>query len=170
MGWFFRKKRALPEGFRESLAPDRQFAEKAKREFLFFYDAHQPSNKRAGAEFLIREDGYGTIDRMTLDEFKNADLRVGEITAAEPVEGSEKLLRLQVDIGEETARQIVSGIAKAYAPGDLVGKKVVIIANLEPRTLMGHESRGMLLAARGEDESPVLLLPEGEVPRGSKIS
>jgi methionine--tRNA ligase beta chain len=107
---------------------------------------------------------------MTIDEFKNADLRVGEITAAERVEGSEKLLKLKVDLGEEEARQILSGIAKHYAPEDLIGKKVVIIANLEPRMLMGHESRGMLLAAHGEDEAPVLLLPDANVPSGSKIT
>ncbi len=107
---------------------------------------------------------------MTFDEFKNADLRVGEIVAAEAVEGSEKLLKLKIDIGEEEARQILSGIAKQYAPESLVGKKVVIIANLEPRILMGHESRGMLLAAHAADESPVLLLPADDVPRGAKIT
>jgi methionine--tRNA ligase beta chain len=107
---------------------------------------------------------------MTIDEFKNADLRVGEITAAERVEGSEKLLKLKVDLGEEEARQILSGIAKHYSPEDLIGKKVVIIANLEPRMLMGHESRGMLLAAHGEDEAPVLLLPDANVPPGAKIT
>ena len=107
---------------------------------------------------------------MTIDEFKDADLRVGEITAAERVEGSEKLLKLKVDLGEEEARQILSGIARHYAPEDLIGKKVVVIANLEPRMLMGHESRGMLLAAHGDDESPVLLLPAADVPSGAKIT
>jgi methionine--tRNA ligase beta chain len=96
------------------------------------------------------------------------DLRVGEVVAAERVEGSDKLLKLKVNIGEE--RQIVSGIAKVYTPESLIGKKVVLIANLEPRTLMGHESHGMLLAAHAADESPVLLLPEGEVAPGAKIS
>ena len=86
------------------------------------------------------------------------------------MEGSEKLLKLQINIGEEASRQILSGIAKHYAPEDLVGKRVVIIANLEPRMLMGHESRGMLLAAHGADEAPVLLLPAGDVPPGAKIS
>lgn len=105
---------------------------------------------------------------MTIDEFKNMDLRVGEVVSAERVEGSEKLLKLKVNIGEE--RQILSGIGKVYQPEDLVGKKVVIIANLEPRTMMGHESQGMLLAAHGEDEAPVLLLPEGDVAPGAKIS
>lgn len=105
---------------------------------------------------------------MTIDEFKNADLRVGHVISAERVEGSDKLLKLQIDIGE--MRQILSGIAKKYAPEDLVGKQVVIIANLEPRMMMGMESNGMLLAAHGDDESPVLLLPDGGVQPGSKIS
>ncbi len=107
---------------------------------------------------------------MTIDEFQKADLRVGNVISAEPMEGSEKLLRLQVDIGEEHPRQILSGIAKAYAPIDLVGKQVVIIANLDPRMMMGLESNGMLLAAHGENGSPMLVMPSAEVSPGSKIS
>ena len=107
---------------------------------------------------------------MTIDEFQQSDLRVGKIVSAERVEGSEKLLKLRVDIAEPEPRQILSGIAKAYAPEDIVGKSVVIIANLEPRTIMGMESKGMLLAAHGEDGSPVLVLPASDVPPGAKIS
>jgi methionine--tRNA ligase beta chain len=107
---------------------------------------------------------------VTLDEFQKADLRVGKITAAERVEGSEKLLKLQIDLGEP--RQIVSGIAKAYEPETLVGKSVIVIANLDPRMMMGLESQGMLLAAHGEDGLPVLITPldGSSVPPGSKIS
>lgn len=105
---------------------------------------------------------------MTIDEFKAADLRVGKITEAVRVEGSEKLLKLSVDIGEP--RQILSGIAKWYAPEDLVGKAVIIIANLDPRMMMGLESKGMLLAAHGEDGKPVIISPVGDVPPGAKIS
>ena len=75
------------------------------------------------------------------------DLRVGTIVAAEPVPKSSKLLRLQVDLGEATPRQIVAGIAQHYAPEKLVGTQVVIVANLKPAKLMGVESRGMVLAA-----------------------
>lgn len=105
---------------------------------------------------------------MTIDEFQKSDLRVGKILAVERVEGSEKLLKLQVDIGEP--RQIVSGIAKAYAPEDLIGKSVIIVANLDPRMMMGLESQGMLLAAHGEDGAPVLIFPATDVPPGAKIS
>ena len=90
------------------------------------------------------------------------------VIAAEKVEGSEKLLKLQLDVGEP--RQIVSGIARQYAPESLVGKQVIIIANLEPRIMMGLESNGMLLAAHGENGEPVVLGVEREVPPGSKIS
>jgi methionyl-tRNA synthetase len=107
---------------------------------------------------------------MTIDEFQKADLRVGTIISAERVEGSEKLLKLQVDIGETAVRQILSGIAKAYAPGDLTGKNVVIIANLDPRMMMGMESNGMLLAAHGAEGVPILIFPAGDVPPGAKIS
>jgi methionine--tRNA ligase beta chain len=105
---------------------------------------------------------------VTLDEFKQSDLRVGKIVSAERVEGSDKLLKLQVDLGEP--RQIISGIAKSYAPEDLVGKEVVVIMNLEPRMMMGLESQGMILAAHGEDGSPVLLSPVNIVPPGAKIT
>jgi methionyl-tRNA synthetase len=105
---------------------------------------------------------------MTIDEFKKCDLRVGKVLAAERVEGSDKLLKLQIDIGEP--RQILSGIGKAYAPEDLVGKSVVIIANLDPRMMMGFESQGMLLAASGPDGKPVILGVEGEIAPGTSVT
>ena len=113
---------------------------------------------------------------MTIDEFKQSELRIGKVLAAEPVEGSEKLLKLQIDLGEtneegvSTPRQILSGIAKAYAPEDLVGKQVVIIANLDPRMMMGLESRGMLLAASDADGKPVILTIAGEVAPGTRVT
>jgi methionyl-tRNA synthetase len=107
---------------------------------------------------------------MTIDEFQQADLRVGKVISAERVEGSEKLLKLQVEIGEPAPRQILSGIAKAYAPEELVGKSVAIIANLEPRMMMGMESNGMLLAAHSDGGAPVVIQPAGDVAPGAKIS
>jgi len=116
---------------------------------------------------------------MTIDEFKNCDLRVGKVLSAERVEGSEKLLRLQIDLGEvrdaaPAPRQILSGIGKAYTPEDMVGRQVVIIANLEPRMMMGLESQGMLLAASDADGKPVILTvatgAAGEVASGAKVT
>jgi methionine--tRNA ligase beta chain len=111
---------------------------------------------------------FAIIVRMTIDEFQKADLRVGKVVAAERIEGSEKLLKLMVDIGEP--RQIIAGIMKSYVPEDLVGREVVIVANLEPRMMMGLESQGMILAAHGENGEPIVLSVEREVPAGSKIS
>lgn len=116
---------------------------------------------------------------MTIDEFKQSDLRVGKVMSAERVEGSEKLLRLQIDLGERIGegeasqpvlRQILSGIGKVYTPEEMVGKRVVIIANLDPRMMMGFESRGMLLAASGEDGKPIILTLERDVRPGARIT
>ncbi len=102
----------------------------------------------------------------TIDDFLKIDLRVGKILSAERGENSKKLLKLVVDIGTEQ-RQIVAGIGTAYAPEDIVGKEIVIIANLEPRIIMGIESNGMVLAAG--DGEPVLLCPQREVTPGSVV-
>lgn len=103
---------------------------------------------------------------ITIDDFKKIDLRVAKIITAEHVEGSDKLLKLRVDMGEEQ-RQIVAGIGLAYTPESLIGKEIIVVANLEPRLLMGLESNGMLLAA--SSDHPVLLQPEREVAPGSPI-
>lgn len=104
---------------------------------------------------------------INYEEFQNIDLRVAKIIKAEKIEKSEKLLKIEIDIGEDK-RQIVAGIGKVYSPENLVGKEVVIVANLEPKELMGIESQGMILAASVEGE-PVLLIPEKDVPPGTKI-
>jgi methionyl-tRNA synthetase len=93
---------------------------------------------------------------ITIDDFVKVDLRVGLVKSAEPVKGADKLLHLKVDIGEAEPRTIVAGIAKAYTPEQLIGRKVVIVANLAPRKLRGIESRGMIVAASLPDGPPVL--------------
>ena len=103
---------------------------------------------------------------ITIDDFRKVDLRVAKVMAVERVEGSEKLLKLQVDMGEEK-RQIVAGIGLAYEPEMLIGREIIVVANLEPRALMGIESQGMLLAA--SNNQPVLLMPDKEVAPGSVI-
>jgi len=104
---------------------------------------------------------------IDIGDFAKIDLRVAEIKSAEKVEGADKLLKLQIDIGGE-ARQIVAGIAKHYEPETLVGRKIVVVANLKPAKLRGIESQGMLLAA-SSGESVVFLTPEKEIPSGSKV-
>ncbi len=104
---------------------------------------------------------------IAYDDFAKIELKVATVLSAESVEGSEKLLKLQINLGTET-RQIISGIAKSYSPEELIGKQVVVIANLEPRMIMSLESNGMLLAASGE-AGPVLLIPHHSVPPGTGI-
>ncbi len=89
-------------------------------------------------------------DPIGIEDFMKVDLRVGKIVSAERVVKSEKLVKLQVDIGAET-RQVVAGIGKSYTPEELLGKTIVIVANLKPAKLMGIESQGMLLAASNGD-------------------
>jgi methionyl-tRNA synthetase len=105
---------------------------------------------------------------VTIDQFFQTELKVATILAAEPVPKSNKLLKLSVDVGEGTPRTLVAGIALAYKPEDLVGKQVIVVANLQPAKLMGVESNGMVLAA-SLDGKPVLLHPAAEVPNGTRV-
>jgi methionyl-tRNA synthetase len=105
--------------------------------------------------------------RITLGDFSRVELRVAEVVAAEPVPKSKKLLKLTVSLGTEQ-RTLVAGIAEHYAPADLVGKKVVVVANLEPATLMGVESNGMVLAGSADGKLAVLTL-DRDLPPGAKV-
>ena len=106
--------------------------------------------------------------KITIDDFAKIELRVAQVKVAEKVKGADKLLRLEVDLGTEV-RQIVAGIAEAYAPETLIGRKVVIVANLVPRKLRGLESNGMIVAASLEGGKPVLAAFLEEVPVGARL-
>ena len=104
----------------------------------------------------------------TIEDFMNLDLRVAKIVEAENHPDADRLFVLKVDIGEENPRQLVAGIRSGYSAEELVGKKVVVIANLEPATIRGQESQGMILAA--SDESGISVLsPEKDIAVGSKV-
>lgn len=119
---------------------------------------------------------------ISLEDFKKLEIKIGKILAVEKVEGADRLLKLEVDFGSDPSagqgspngdsgsskRQIVSGIAEFYKPEDLIGKECPFIVNLEPRTIMGVESQGMLMAA-GIENGIALLHPDKEVPAGSLI-
>ncbi|MBP7056146.1 MAG: methionine--tRNA ligase subunit beta [Candidatus Omnitrophica bacterium] len=107
------------------------------------------------------------MDIITYDDFKKVELKVGKILEAEEVPGADKLLKLKVDIGTEQ-RQLIAGIKKQYQPSDLIGRYVAVVTNLAPRTMMGVESQGMVLAA-SDESGPVLLRPDRDVPPGSII-
>jgi methionyl-tRNA synthetase len=106
--------------------------------------------------------------KITIDDFAKVELRVAQVKTAERVKGADKLLRLEVDLGTEV-RQLVAGIAEAYEPESLIGRKVVIVANLAPRKLRGLESNGMIVAASPEGGKPVLASFLEDVPLGTRL-
>lgn len=105
---------------------------------------------------------------INFEDFTKVELKVGTVLEAEEVKGSEKLIKLMVDLGEENPRQILAGVKQWYRPKAFVGKQVVVVVNLESRIMMGLESEGMMLAADCED-GPVFLTVPKEVPPGTKI-
>lgn len=106
--------------------------------------------------------------KIKYEDFAKMELKVAKVLTAERKEGSEKLLRLKISLGNEE-RTILAGIAKAYEPEALVGKELVVVANLEPRKMMGEESNGMLLAATGSEGIPIILRPERQAGEGASI-
>ena len=108
-------------------------------------------------------------DKPQIDivDFQKLDLRVGKVVSAENVQRSQKLLKLEIDLGGEV-RQILSGIALDYAPAELVGQELIIIANLDPWMMMGLESQGMILCADVDGKS-IVLTPKSEVPPGVSV-
>ncbi|MDQ7786507.1 MAG: methionine--tRNA ligase subunit beta [Thermodesulfovibrionales bacterium] len=104
---------------------------------------------------------------ISFEDFKKLDIRIGKIIAAERVQDTEKLLKIEIDLGTEK-RQLVAGIAQSYEPDALIGKEIPVLLNLEPRTIRGVESHGMILAAVSDGKA-VLMHPDKEVPPGSII-
>ncbi|HTS24561.1 MAG TPA: methionine--tRNA ligase [Bryobacteraceae bacterium] len=107
--------------------------------------------------------------KISIDDFVKVDLRVGQVVTAQRVKNSDKLLHLTVDIGEPEPRTIVAGIAEAYAPEQMLNRKVVIVANLQPRKLKGLVSNGMIVAASVEDGKPVLAGFHEDIPVGARL-
>ena len=107
---------------------------------------------------------------IDITDFAKVELRVGEVRTAERIPKADKLLLITVDIGEEKPRQILAGIAQYYEPEKLIGRKIVVVANLKPRKLRGYESQGMLLAASvGEEGKPVIATFAEDVPNGARL-
>lgn len=107
-------------------------------------------------------------DEITIEDFEKLDLRVVKVKDCEPVKGAKKLLKLKIDLGGEE-RQVISGISKFYKPEDLIGKNVVLVANLKPVKLRGELSQGMILAASTDDDSVLSVVDPGELPSGSIV-
>ena len=106
---------------------------------------------------------------ISIEDFKNIQIKIGRITNAVRIENSSKLVRLMVDLNEAELRQIIAGIGKKYEPENLEGKEIVIISNLEPKEIKGFKSEGMLLAAVDENGDTVILIPENDVRPGADV-
>jgi methionyl-tRNA synthetase len=135
------------------------------------YPRLKPKKKPAPVEKAKpKEQAEAEEETNLLDiaEFAKAELRVAEVLSAEKVEGADKLLKLQVDTGGDK-RQIVAGIAEHYTPEQMIGKKVVVVANLKPAKIRGVESRGMLLAAK-KGKKLFVVAPDGDIPPGATVS
>ena len=122
---------------------------------------------KAAAAKKEAAEGVATMAEITIDEFAKVELKAAKILACEPVKRAKKLLKLTLDDGSGKERTVASGIAQYYTPDELVGKTVVVVANLKPATLCGVESCGMILAADSGDDVKVIFL-DGVEP-GSKI-
>lgn len=175
----------MPESSRKTwscLGEDRSIEEQTFADFRF--EDLKPGQKirkpsplfpRVSLKDFLKEEAMQTgvsqkeekMEQISFDEFKKMDLRVGEIVKAEKVEGTEKLIKLEVDIGTEK-RTMVAGIADVYAPEDLVGKKLAVIVNLKPAIIRGIESQGMILAAEVEGKASIAFFDEG-VPTGVRV-
>ena len=110
------------------------------------------------------------MDNITYDEFKKLDLRIAEIKAVEEIPGADKIYKLTIDLGGES-RELVAGLKLFYDQASLVGRQIVVLANLEPRAIRGITSHGMLLAASNEDKSSVVFLTaEKAIASGARVS
>ncbi len=128
-----------------------------------------PITEKAPAQPAAASAAAPASDKISIEDFAKVEMRVGEIIAAEPIPKADKLLKLQVDIGTEV-RQVCAGIAQYYQPEQLVGMKVVLVTNLQPRKLRGVESNGMIVAASvGDEGRPVLATFKDDVPKGAKL-
>ena len=154
-------KTIVDDGFAPYLVKGAKFAGKYQIPILLKQKISLPKdfdlvafNERKNAKNKKEDDG-DKMDLISIDEFAKVEIRIGEIVEAEKIEKSDKLLRTQINIGEKTI-QVVAGLAKRYAPEDLVGRKVPVVTNLKPAKLFGTLSEGMIMAT----ESAALLTPD----------
>ena len=130
----------------------------------------KPAEPSPPQEHATQADAVGITSFIEIDDFAKVDLRVGQVLSAERIPKADKLLLLKVDLAEEQPRQVLAGIAQYYEPEKLIGRKVVIVANLKPRKLRGLESQGMVVAASyGEEGRPVLATFNEDVPNGARL-
>jgi len=134
-------------------------------EIIYILYISKHIDNRIGNRYALRGKDFSQV---SYNEFIKNELKVGKIMKAEKVGATEKLIRLEIDLGKPV--KIIAGIGKKYSPDELIGQNVVVIANLEPREIMGEVSNGMLLAATDNNGLPVLIIPQETVASGSIIS
>jgi methionyl-tRNA synthetase len=142
--------------------------EPAKSEGMGTAEETKPAEK-AGEAVKPEKEEKESLPIIDYEDFAKLDIRVGKVLLAEPVKKSKKLIRVEVDIGEEKPRQLVAGLSSYYTPEELVGKYVIVLANLKPAKLCGVESNGMMLAADDGGEIVSALMPDKEIKPGSRI-
>ncbi|HET7286178.1 MAG TPA: methionine--tRNA ligase subunit beta, partial [Pyrinomonadaceae bacterium] len=129
-----------------------------------------PPTPEPPMQHATEADAVGITSFIEIDDFAKVDLRVGQVLSAERIPKADKLLLLKIDLGEAQPRTILAGIAQYYEPEKLMGRKVVIVANLKPRKLRGYESQGMVVAASyGEEGRPVIATFTEDVPNGARL-
>ncbi|HEU4388153.1 MAG TPA: methionine--tRNA ligase [Blastocatellia bacterium] len=144
------------------------FPKLAKDKIMAEIEKEQPAQPQQAPVAETKEAGAAGI--ISIDDFAKVELRAATVLKAERVPKADKLLRLEVEIGEQQPRQILAGIAQYYSPEDVVGRKIIVVSNLAPRKLRGLESNGMLLAASiGEEGRPVLATFAEDVPNGARL-
>ncbi|NPV43774.1 MAG: methionine--tRNA ligase [Firmicutes bacterium] len=141
-----------------------------KTDVLQKQDRNDEKSSEGNKGKTVKRENNENADYITIDDFAKLDLRVADVLKAERIEGADKLLKLELDVGGEK-RQVVSGIAQFYSPEDLEGKKVVLVANLKPVKLRGVESQGMILAASDKgDKRLAVLTIDRDLPSGLKVT
>jgi methionyl-tRNA synthetase len=157
---------AKPEALFPRVETDKVQAKAAKKEAK---SEKQPTEqKKKKKDKPAKKGPAGPAEEIAIDEFARVDLKLGKVLGAERIEGADKLLKLRIDLGEAEPRQVVAGIAQHYAPEELLGRQVVVVANLKPVKLRGVESRGMVLACVDKDAVRVVY-PDQELTPGSKV-
>jgi methionyl-tRNA synthetase len=148
--------------------PQALFPRVALKDFLADETAAPAAPAAPAAKPGTTMEGVKNMDMVTYEEFRKMDLRVAQIIEAERVPGATKILKLKVDIGTEQ-RQMVAGVAETYAPEDLVGKKLIVIVNLQPAVIRGIESQAMLLAAITADNKALIPFFDRDIPAGAMV-
>ena len=134
-----------------------------------YHPDRNPDNKEAEEKANVPAPKIEGLAQIEFNDFMKVELRVAEVKDCEPIKKAKKLLKLTLDDGTGTDRIVASGIAKWYKPEDLIGKKVIVVANLKPAVLCGVESNGMILAADVTEEDAKVIFVDGSMPNGARI-